>query len=145
MPWVISGWALAPTWPWPLRVLGVIMIGVGLVGLLAAFAQFVLEGRGTPAPVAPTEQLVIRGLYRYVRNPMYLSVGAILLGQAVLLPSIVLLLWTTLFAAAVFGFVHFYEQPSLRERYGQHYAAYCRAVPAWWPRLTPYHGEKSGG
>ena len=88
IPWLITGWQLILGWPLALRVIGAVVIVVGLALLVAAFAQFVYEGRGTPAPVAPTEQLVIHGLYRFVRNPMYLAMGAVLIGQALLFPSL---------------------------------------------------------
>jgi protein-S-isoprenylcysteine O-methyltransferase Ste14 len=113
------------------------MIIIGLALLVAAFAQFVREGRGTPAPVAPTEQLVVHGLYRFVRNPMYLAVGAVIIGQALLFPSLGVLIWAAVFAVAVVIFVKAYEEPILRRRYGEQYTAYCAAVPGWRPRLTP--------
>jgi protein-S-isoprenylcysteine O-methyltransferase Ste14 len=123
-----------------LAALGLAVVALGLAALVACFAQFVREGRGTPAPIAPTEKLVVGGLYRWVRNPMYLAVGAIILGQAVAFGSVGVLVWFGLFAAAVVTFVAAYEQPTLRRTYGPEYEAYCRAVPAWWPRLTPWDG-----
>ena len=138
IPWLITGWFLIPGWPTALRVVGVVVIVVGLALLVAAFAQFVYEGRGTPAPVAPTERLVVHGLYRFVRNPMYLAVGAVIIGQAVLFPSLGLLIWVAVFVVAVVIFVKVYEEPTLRRRYGDQYAAYCAAVPGWRPRLTPW-------
>jgi protein-S-isoprenylcysteine O-methyltransferase Ste14 len=83
-----------------------------------AFARFALEGLGTPAPVAPTRTLVVGGLYRYVRNPMYLAVGAAIVGQALLLGRPVLLLYAGGYAAAVFAFVRGYEEPTLLRAYG---------------------------
>ncbi len=124
----------------PLALAGLLVIAIGLATLVACFVQFVREGRGTPAPVAPTEKLVIGGLYRWVRNPMYIAVGMIILGQAVAFASLGVLVWFGLFAAAVMTFVTAYEQPTLRGRHGDAYDAYCRAVPAWWPRLTPWDG-----
>jgi protein-S-isoprenylcysteine O-methyltransferase Ste14 len=111
----------------PVRITG--------AALLAAFAQFAIQGRGTPA--APTGQLVVRGLYRYVRNPMYLAVLAVITGQALLLSRPVLLGYAAAVAAAFIAFVHGYEQPALARRYGAQYQAYRRAVPGWWPRLPP--------
>jgi protein-S-isoprenylcysteine O-methyltransferase Ste14 len=140
VPWVISGWRPDPTWPVLLRALGLILITAGLLGLLAAFAQFVWEGRGTPAPVAPTEQLVVHGLYRHVRNPMYLAVAAVIFGQALALPSVGIAGWGAVFAAAVIGFVRLYEEPTLQARYGDQYDSYRSQVRRWWPRLTPYRG-----
>ena len=72
----------------PVAVLGLVVVALGLAALVACFVQFVREGRGTPAPIAPTEELVVGGLYRWVRNPMYLAVGAMILGQAVAFASV---------------------------------------------------------
>jgi hypothetical protein len=80
---------------------------------------------------------VVRGLYRYVRNPMYLAVLAVIVGQALLLGRPVLLSYAAIVAAAFVAFVYGYEQPTLARRYGAEYEAYRRAVPAWWPRLVP--------
>ena len=84
VPWWLTGWQVEEPFPYwlPLRVAGVILLAAGVVVLLHSFARFVVEGRGTPAPVAPTERLVVGGLYRYVRNPMYLAVAATIVGQA---------------------------------------------------------------
>ena len=92
VPWLITGWSGAEWWP-PVRVLGGLLALAGLAVLLSAFIQFVVEGVGTPAPIAPTEQLVVGGLYRYVRNPMYLAVAALIVGQALLIGQAVLLLY----------------------------------------------------
>jgi protein-S-isoprenylcysteine O-methyltransferase Ste14 len=105
---------------------------------LHAFARFVVEGLGTPAPVAPTEQLVVGGLYRYVRNPMYLAVGATIIGQAMILGHAGLLLYALLFGAVVAAFVHLYEEPTLTRQFGAEYDAYKRAVPRWGPRRRPW-------
>ena len=86
------------TWP-ALRVLGAVLIAAGLVVLVQAFVRFVVEGVGTPAPVAPTEHLVVGGLYRYVRNPMYVAVTAIIAGQALVLGRPALLLYAAAFVA----------------------------------------------
>ncbi len=120
---------------------GAILIVAGIAVVLLAFARFVLEGRGTPAPIAPTDTLVVGGLYRYVRNPMYVAVGSIIVGQALLLGQPVLLAWAAVFWAVVAAFVHGYEEPTLSDRYGEQYAAYRRAVPAWIPRLRPWRGS----
>ena len=118
-----------------LKLAGLVLIAGGLAMLLPAFARFVFEGIGTPAPVAPPEKLVVGGLYRHVRNPMYVAVTAIIIGQALLLGRPVLLLYALAFMAAVASFVHLYEEPVLSARYGEQYDEYRRAVPAWWPRL----------
>jgi protein-S-isoprenylcysteine O-methyltransferase Ste14 len=103
-----------------------------------AFARFVLEGVGTPAPVAPTEHLVVGGLYRYVRNPMYIAVAVTIAGQALILGRPALLLYAVLFGAIVYSFVRFYEEPTLRRTFGPDYDAYRRAVPGWRPRRRPW-------
>lgn len=141
-PWWITGWRVReplPSWL-PLRVAGVVLLVVGVVVLLHAFVRFVVEGVGTPAPVAPTERLVVGGLYRYVRNPMYLAVAATIVGQALALGQLVLLPYAAAFAVAVWAFVRWYEEPTLRRRFGDEYVAYRRAVPAWWPRRRPWGG-----
>jgi protein-S-isoprenylcysteine O-methyltransferase Ste14 len=140
VPWLLTGWEARDPLPgWALvRVVGVALIAAGVVVLVEAFVRFVVEGVGTPAPVAPTEHLVVGGLYRYVRNPMYLAVAAIIVGQALALGRLVLLLYAAVFGVAVATFVHGYEEPTLRRRFGAEYEAYRRAVPAWWPRRRPW-------
>jgi protein-S-isoprenylcysteine O-methyltransferase Ste14 len=96
--------------------------------------RFVVEGLGTPAPVAPTEHLVVGGLYRYVRNPMYLAVAATIVGQALLLGQLVLLLYAAVFLAVVAAFVRWYEEPTLSRQFGSEYDEYRRRVPGWLPR-----------
>ncbi len=114
------------------------MAGVGV--LLHAFARFALEGIGTPAPVAPTQHLVVGGLYRFVRNPMYLAVCATIAGQALILGRPALLAYAAAFGAVVAAFVRAYEEPTLTARYGRRYEDYRRAVPGWWPRRRPWDG-----
>jgi protein-S-isoprenylcysteine O-methyltransferase Ste14 len=140
VPWFLTGWqARGPLPYWaPIWIGGAILIVAGVLVLVQAFARFVAEGLGTPAPVAPTERLVVGGLYRYVRNPMYLAVAAIMLGQALALAQPILLLYTAMFAVAVVAFVRLYEEPTLRHRFGEQYERYRRAVPAWWPRRKPW-------
>jgi protein-S-isoprenylcysteine O-methyltransferase Ste14 len=121
-----------------LRALGAVLIAAGLVVLVHAFVRFVVEGVGTPAPVAPTEHLVVGGLYRHVRNPMYVAVAAIIVGQALVLGWPALLLYAAAFVAVTATFVRLYEEPVLRQRFGAEYEAYCRAVPGWWPRRQPW-------
>jgi protein-S-isoprenylcysteine O-methyltransferase Ste14 len=139
VPWLLTGWRSDDP-PLALAVLGAALIAVGAAVLVHTFARFVAEGRGTPAPVAPTERLVVGGLYRHVRNPMYLAVAATIVGQALILGRPALLLYAVAFGAAVWVFVHFYEEPTLTRRYGAQYDAYRRAVPGWWPRRGPWLG-----
>src|SRR5436189_511889 len=135
VPWWLTGWRLrpAPEWYLAVRVAGAVLAAAGLVVLVSAFVRFVAEGAGTPAPVAPTEHLVVGGLYRYVRNPMYLAVGSVIAGQALLLGRAVLFGYLAVFALTVVAFVHGYEEPTLQARYGGEYAAYRERVPRWIP------------
>jgi protein-S-isoprenylcysteine O-methyltransferase Ste14 len=137
VPWWLTGWETGRAWP-PLRAVGAVLVAAGVLALLHAFARFVLEGRGTPAPVAPTARLVVGGLYRHVRNPMYVAVAVTIVGQALLLGRWGLLLYAALFWAVVATFVRLYEEPTLAGRYGDAYEAYRRAVRAWLPRLRPW-------
>jgi protein-S-isoprenylcysteine O-methyltransferase Ste14 len=134
VPWLLTGWDSAgrPMW---LEVIGWLVVAAGAAVLLEAFARFVIEGIGTPAPVAPTRELVVGGLYRYVRNPMYLAVAAVILGQAAILGSWLLVAYAAAFLATVWSFVHWYEEPYLRRRFGAAYDEYTRRVPGWWPRI----------
>ena len=137
VPYLLTGWDSTDP-PALLELLGGVLIVGGAAVLVHAFARFVVEGGGTPAPVAPTERLVVGGLYRYVRNPMYVAVGATIVGQALLLGRPALLAYAALFWLVVAAFVHGYEEPTLSAQYGEEYEAYRRAVPAWWPRLRPW-------
>ena len=135
VPWLVTGWEGSPAGWDAVDLLGVLVGLVGLAMVVACFVRFVREGRGTPAPTAPTEELVVGGLYRYLRNPMYVGVGLAIAGQCLAFRSLSLVVWLALFTVAVTVFVVAYEQPTLRERYGASYDAYCRSVPAVVPRL----------
>ena len=139
VPWLLTRWS-AREWFLPPRLLGAVLIAAGLAVLLPAFVRFVVEGIGTPAPVAPTERLVVGGAYRYVRNPMYLAVAAVIVGQALLLAQVILLLYAFVFGVAVAAFVHGYEEPALVRRFGPEYNEYRREVPRWLPRASPWRG-----
>src|SRR5215210_1123004 len=108
VPWWLTGWAIHD-WPQPyatpLRLVGAVLIVLGVPALLHAFVRFVLEGIGTPAPVAPPQHLVVGGLYRYVRNPMYIAVISTIVGQALVLAQPVVLLYAIVVAAAMAAFV----------------------------------------
>ena len=142
IPWALTGWQSGDAFGslGLVRVVGAVVLVAGIAALLEAFARFALEGRGTPAPVAPTERLVVSGLYRFVRNPMYLAVGATIVGQALVLLRAILLGYAMVFLLAVAAFVRWYEEPTLARRYGAQYKAYRRAVPGWLPRRTPWEG-----
>ena len=147
IPWLLTGWQVRdpvppPYWV-PMRVLGVILLVAGLIVLVQAFVRFVVEGLGTPAPIAAPERLVVGGLYRYVRNPMYVAVLAAIVGQALLLGQLGLLLYAAALWLISAAFVRWYEEPTLTRRFGADYEAYRRAVPAWLPRLRPWEpGER---
>ena len=132
IPWSLTRWQAREPLPYwaPVRVLG----GV----LVRAFVHFVVEGFGTPAPVAAPERMVVGGAIRHVRNPMYVAVVATIVGQALILGRLGLLLYAAAAWLVVAAFVRFYEEPALARRFGADYEAYRRAVPAWWPRLRPW-------
>jgi protein-S-isoprenylcysteine O-methyltransferase Ste14 len=143
VPWLLTGWEVEAQWWPPLRVLGAILVVADAAVLVHAFVRFVREGLGTPAPLAPTEHLVVGGLYRYVRNVMYIAVTAAILGQALLLGSRALLVYAAVAWAGMAAFVRLYEEPTLADRYGAQYEEYRRAVPAWWPRLSAARSPSS--
>lgn len=140
LPWALTRWQAREPLPYwaPARVLGGVLLVAGLIALVRAFVRFVVEGRGTPAPVAAPERLVVGGAYRHVRNPMYVAVLAAIVGQALLLGRLGLLAYAGGTWLLVAAFVRFYEEPTLASRFGADYEAYRRAVPAWWPRLRPW-------
>jgi len=140
-PWWLTRWRIrGPMLHWaPMRAAGVILLVLGGSVLIQAFARFVVEGRGTPNPAAPTENLVVGGLYRYVRNPMYLAVVAAIVGQALAMNQPVLLGYAAAVWITVASFTHWYEEPTLTRTFGAHYEAYRRNVPAWRPRIRPWH------
>jgi protein-S-isoprenylcysteine O-methyltransferase Ste14 len=127
-----------------LQSAGLLCIGAGAALLLTCIWEFARSGRGTLAPVDPPRQLVVRGLYRYVRNPMYLSVTVILLGEALLAGSRALLLYWAAWFFAVNLFVIGYEEPALRRRFGASYEKYARQVRRWLPRLRADPKRKPG-
>ena len=129
IPWWISGWSGPRFWP------GLVLVAAGAYVVLRTFVRFVREGRGTPAPVAPTEELVVGGDYRYVRNPMYVGVVTAILGQALTFLDLWILGYGVLAWAVMAAFVRWYEEPVLLRQYGAHYEDYRRKVPAWLPRL----------
>lgn len=141
IPWLLADRYRLPFSSWPGAVaLAAVLIAAGLAVLIHAFLRFVAEGSGTPAPVAPTERLVVGGIYRHVRNPMYLAVLAIIAGQALLFEAGPVAIYAVIVAATVATFVRLYEEPTLARRYGASYEAYRRNVPGWLPRLTPWSG-----
>jgi len=139
-PYWISRWRLAP----PLlgftglRALGVLLICIGFPVLIDSFYRFATEGLGTPAPVAPPRHLVIGGLYRYVRSPMYVAVSSLVMGQGLLLGNIQVLKYGVLVILGFHLFVLLYEEPTLRGKFGAEYDDYCKNVRRWWPRIKAW-------
>jgi protein-S-isoprenylcysteine O-methyltransferase Ste14 len=142
VPWWITRWRMHP----PLlgfsgfRVIGALMITAGIAGVLDSFVRFALQGLGTPAPVLPTRHLVVSGLYQYVRNPMYVGVLGVILGQGLLFGDGRLFAYGVLLWLVVHVFVVGYEEPTLRRSFGSEYEAFRRNVPRWIPRLSPWKG-----
>ncbi|MCP3386712.1 MULTISPECIES: isoprenylcysteine carboxylmethyltransferase family protein [unclassified Bradyrhizobium] len=139
IPWLITHWEFRPPFlaVEATRLAGLAFIIAGVPGLLDSFARFALQGLGTPAPIAPPRNLVVSGLYRYVRNPIYVAVVAVILGQALLFAD-----WHLLgYGAFMWLFFHAWvvaiEEPGLRESFGAEYESYCADVPRWLPRLIP--------
>ena len=143
VPWLITRWrpGSAPTSLDTVRMAGVALAVAGGVVLLDAFARFAWIGRGSPAPVLPTETLVISGLYRHLRNPMYAAVLAAIAGQALLFWRVELLIYLLIVLAMFHAFVQLYEEPTLRQQYGSDYERYCRHVRRWLPRVRPWDPE----
>src|SRR5262244_676098 len=117
------------------RYFGVPLILIGAAGLLWCIWQFFSEGRGTLAPVDAPKHLVVRGLYRYVRNPMYVSVATILIGEVILFMSTAIIIETGVFMVLVYLFVVYYEEPTLRRQFGESYERYTQTVSRWIPRF----------
>jgi len=124
----------------PIHLLGLVCIGAGAALLGACIVEFARSGRGTLSPIDPPRQLVVRGLYRYVRNPMYLSVTIIVLGEALLMQSLVLAGYWAIWFVAANLFVIGYEEPALRRRFGESYEEYTRQVRRWIPRFSGGRG-----
>jgi protein-S-isoprenylcysteine O-methyltransferase Ste14 len=114
-------------------------LALGLAVILWCFADFVRRGRGTPAPYDSPRELVVVGLYRFVRNPQYVGVVLVILGEALLSGAVALFGYAALLAVAYHLFVRYHKEPTLGRLFGETYTHYCEAVPRWlprWPRLT---------
>jgi len=144
VPWWISHWRVHTPFLGfaALRIAGVLLIAAGTLVVLDSFARFALQGFGTPAPILPPNRLVVTGFYRYVRNPMYVAVVAIVLGQALYFGNIRLLAYGLLAWLATHLFVLLYEEPTLHKSFAAEYEAYRAHVPRWIPRLTPWRGDQ---
>lgn len=112
----------------PLCLLGGAMI-------LRCFWEFTFRGRGTPAPIDPPRELVVTGLYRYVRNPIYVSVLIILIGYLLWFKTIWMLAYAVLVFLIFHLFITLYEEPTLKKKFGAAYENYCKSVPRWIPRV----------
>jgi protein-S-isoprenylcysteine O-methyltransferase Ste14 len=138
IPRYLSGWEMQGPFGhgWPLRTFGAVLIAAGAGVLIAAFVRFVAEGVGTPAPVAPTAELVVGGLYRYVRNPMYIAVVTTIVGQSMFLGQLDLAVYAAIAWMVMAAFAAWYETPALTRQFGDAYDEYRRRVPAWFPRCS---------
>lgn len=138
MPWLITGWDTGdPMWPAIFRVVGIVSLIAGMGVVVAEFVRFVREGGGSPAPPAPTQRLVTGGLYRHVRNPIYIAVIVAIVAQALILSRGSLLIYAAAVTLCMATFVRAYEEPTLERTFGDEYERYRKAVPRWWPRLRP--------
>ena len=122
------------------QITGMLVGAAGAAIALTCIFTFAVVGRGTPAPFDPPRRLVVRGPYRFVRNPMYIGAGLALTGAAVFYQSAPLFGYAVLFVLITHAFVVFYEEPTLRRTFGGDYDAYCRRVRRWWPNL--FAGEE---
>lgn len=122
----------------PLAFLAFPLWGIGIVMLLWCFWDFLVKGRGTPAPIDPPKELVATGFYRYVRNPMYVGVLLILVGHFLWFGSLWMIAYAALALVIVHLFVTGYEEPTLKKKFGEAYEDYLKKVPRWIPRL---HGN----
>lgn len=141
VPWWIGHWSVqAPFCGFTLlRITGGLLIAVAAVILIDAFLRFALQGIGTPAPVLPTRRLVVTGPYRFVRNPMYVAVVSMILGQGCVFGDLRIFAYGLACWLAMHLFVLIYEEPTLRRTFPEDYAIFTENVPRWIPRLTPWH------
>jgi protein-S-isoprenylcysteine O-methyltransferase Ste14 len=147
VPFWISRWRFEPALLGltAVRVAGAVLIVIGLPVLLESFWRFAVKGLGTPAPVMPTQRLVVSGLYRHVRNPMYLAVAAMIVGQALLFGNVRVLEYGALVWFAFHLFVLGYEEPTLTAAYPAEYPVFCEHVPRWIPRFSPWRENGAVG
>ena len=134
VPWQLRRDATPVTGVEAWAAIAVIAIGIAIY-LYTAFWGFALIGGGTPAPIAPTKLLVVKGLHRYVRNPMYIGVALVIGGQAWLFHSLRIAIYLACFGLIVHLFVLFYEEPTLGKQFGEEYERYRASVPRWIPKL----------
>ena len=120
------------------RILGLPFMLTGGLGYIACVWEFVARGRGTPSPFDPPQKLVTAGFYRFVRNPMYVTVGCFLIGEILFFESLILLVFLLFLWIDFHLFIVFYEEPTLKRAFGSAYDEYLQKVPRWIPRLR--HG-----
>jgi protein-S-isoprenylcysteine O-methyltransferase Ste14 len=144
VPYLLTQWESGAPFFGPVvhRGLGAVLIVAGAGGVVECFARFVWKGRGTPAPIAPPETLVVTGLYRFVRNPMYVSILAILIGESLWFARLDLATYAVIVFIATAVWVGIYEEPTLREKFDGSYDTYCANVPRFMPRLTPWQPDR---
>jgi protein-S-isoprenylcysteine O-methyltransferase Ste14 len=144
VPWSISRWQMqAPLLGFgPIRIFGGALIVAAVFVLLESFGRFALQGLGTPAPVFPPKHLVVRGLYRFVRNPMYVAVVSAILGQGLLFGDVRVLEYGIFVGVAMHVFVIAYEEPTLRRMFAGEYEEYCARVGRWIPRMKPWREDR---
>jgi protein-S-isoprenylcysteine O-methyltransferase Ste14 len=142
LPWLITRFRMPaqPVGPQVIVACGLIL--AGLVPLLESIVRFVVVGHGTLMPAVPTERLVVTGLYRYVRNPMYAGVVTALLGQALLFRSRHMLVYVATVWIIMHLFVCFYEEPTLAATFPDDFPRFKQNVPRWLPRLKPWNDNR---
>lgn len=138
-PSVNVGWSLAPPFHLLPILVGIKLVGFGLVLMIKTISLFATVGQGTLAPWDPTRRLVVRGIYRRVRNPMISGALCVLLGKAVFLGSFPIALWFLAFLALNLVYIPLIEEPGLERRFGDAYLLYKRNVPRWIPRSKPWN------
>jgi protein-S-isoprenylcysteine O-methyltransferase Ste14 len=140
-PWYFFGLdTVIIDWRNPAQAIGLVVIGAGMVLLGRCIWDFARRGRGTLSPFDPPRLLVVNGLYRHVRNPMYLGVATIGIGELLVWPSPGLVMWWVAWFALVNVFVLVVEEPSLRRQFGSSYEQYTKAVSRWMPRIKGVGG-----
>jgi protein-S-isoprenylcysteine O-methyltransferase Ste14 len=138
LPWAMTRFKIVADAPADFFAIGCVLIALGLVPLLDSIVRFVVVGRGALVPAVPTEHLVVSGLYRYMRNPMYVGIMLALGGEALLFWSTGVTIELAAVAVGFHLFVRFYEEPKLTRTFGDEYRRYQRHVKRWIPRRSPW-------
>lgn len=143
LPWWMTHFRVPAEEPLGQKLVAAAMIASGLIPLFTSMLRFITEGRGTLVPAVPTERLVVSGLYRYVRNPMYVGVLTALAGETMLLATRQMVNYLIVVFILMHLFVVLYEEPTLAHRHREDYQRYKRNVPRWLPRITPWNDSDS--